>query len=260
MPVLLPVWWLAVQLALWRLHLPSPPMWSKCDFRRRYGWQMEEKDTMAPWMPTERSPVTRESEDFGKVFIPHETVQRWAKPGFNKFLSPMPFWNTVCADHRNVCILGCLPNITRNAIVNCAELVTYDIIKELILKYDLMTGELFFLVTSNYSCINRPLFLAFGFGVGHIITHLCNLHLCSLQITFHAISLLPSVLGSAPQSWLLQWMWWRPASWTLPLASTPVPSIVPWQCWQKRDPVPSTKGVYILYTDLCYHLVSLAVT
>ncbi|XP_041864375.1 mitochondrial uncoupling protein 2-like [Melanotaenia boesemani] len=37
---------------------------------------------------------------------------------------------------------GCLPNITRNAIVNCAELVTYDIIKELILKYDLMTDNL----------------------------------------------------------------------------------------------------------------------
>ena len=36
---------------------------------------------------------------------------------------------------------GCLPNITRNAIVNCSELVTYDIIKELILKNDLMTGE-----------------------------------------------------------------------------------------------------------------------
>lgn len=34
-----------------------------------------------------------------------------------------------------------MPNITRNAIVNCAELVTYDMIKELILKYDLMTGE-----------------------------------------------------------------------------------------------------------------------
>ncbi|KAI1903197.1 hypothetical protein AGOR_G00024730 [Albula goreensis] len=37
---------------------------------------------------------------------------------------------------------GCLPNITRNAIVNCAELVTYDIIKELILKHDLMTDNL----------------------------------------------------------------------------------------------------------------------
>lgn len=41
----------------------------------------------------------------------------------------------------NFFLLGCMPNITRNAIVNCAELVTYDIIKELILKYDLMTGK-----------------------------------------------------------------------------------------------------------------------
>ncbi|XP_036975683.1 mitochondrial uncoupling protein 2-like isoform X1 [Acanthopagrus latus] len=37
---------------------------------------------------------------------------------------------------------GCLPNITRNAIVNCSELVTYDIIKELILKNDLMTDNM----------------------------------------------------------------------------------------------------------------------
>ncbi|XP_039986345.1 mitochondrial uncoupling protein 2-like [Xiphias gladius] len=36
---------------------------------------------------------------------------------------------------------GCLPNITRNAIVNCSELVTYDVIKELILKYHLMTDS-----------------------------------------------------------------------------------------------------------------------
>ncbi|KAM7374149.1 hypothetical protein PAMP_006824 [Pampus punctatissimus] len=37
---------------------------------------------------------------------------------------------------------GCMPNITRNAIVNCAELVTYDLIKEIILKYNLMTDNL----------------------------------------------------------------------------------------------------------------------
>ncbi|XP_030297947.1 mitochondrial uncoupling protein 2-like isoform X1 [Sparus aurata] len=37
---------------------------------------------------------------------------------------------------------GCLPNIARNAIVNCSELVTYDIIKELILKNDLMTDNM----------------------------------------------------------------------------------------------------------------------
>lgn len=34
-----------------------------------------------------------------------------------------------------------MPNITRNAIVNCAELVTYDLIKEAILTRQLMTGE-----------------------------------------------------------------------------------------------------------------------
>ncbi|KAM6933164.1 dicarboxylate carrier UCP2-like [Xenentodon cancila] len=33
---------------------------------------------------------------------------------------------------------GCLPNIFRNAIVNCSELVTYDVIKELLLKNSLM--------------------------------------------------------------------------------------------------------------------------
>ncbi|XP_041115793.1 mitochondrial uncoupling protein 2-like [Polyodon spathula] len=37
---------------------------------------------------------------------------------------------------------GTLPNITRNAIVNAAELVTYDIIKETILKYKLLTDNL----------------------------------------------------------------------------------------------------------------------
>ncbi|KAM9318506.1 dicarboxylate carrier UCP2-like [Pholidichthys leucotaenia] len=37
---------------------------------------------------------------------------------------------------------GCLPNIARNAIVNCSEMVTYDIIKELILKYQLMTDNM----------------------------------------------------------------------------------------------------------------------
>lgn len=40
-----------------------------------------------------------------------------------------------------MCCPGCLPNIARNSIVNCSELVTYDIIKELILTHKLMTGE-----------------------------------------------------------------------------------------------------------------------
>lgn len=37
---------------------------------------------------------------------------------------------------------GCLPNITRNAIVNCSELVTYDMIKEFILKNNLLTDDM----------------------------------------------------------------------------------------------------------------------
>ncbi|XP_068600083.1 dicarboxylate carrier UCP2-like [Brachionichthys hirsutus] len=52
---------------------------------------------------------------------------------------------------------GCMPNITRNAIVNCSELVTYDVIKELILKYDLMTD-------------NLPCHLTAGFGAGFCTT------------------------------------------------------------------------------------------
>ncbi|XP_043929316.1 mitochondrial uncoupling protein 2-like isoform X2 [Protopterus annectens] len=37
---------------------------------------------------------------------------------------------------------GTMPNITRNAIVNCAELVTYDLIKEALLLHHLMTDHL----------------------------------------------------------------------------------------------------------------------
>lgn len=40
----------------------------------------------------------------------------------------------------NVCP-GTLPNITRNALVNCTELVTYDLIKEAILRHKLMSGK-----------------------------------------------------------------------------------------------------------------------
>ncbi|XP_053556800.1 mitochondrial brown fat uncoupling protein 1 [Bombina bombina] len=37
---------------------------------------------------------------------------------------------------------GTFPNVTRNAIVNCTELVTYDLIKENLLQYKLMTDNL----------------------------------------------------------------------------------------------------------------------
>ncbi|XP_075045611.1 mitochondrial brown fat uncoupling protein 1 isoform X1 [Mixophyes fleayi] len=37
---------------------------------------------------------------------------------------------------------GTFPNVTRNAIVNCTELVTYDLIKEALLQYKLLTDNL----------------------------------------------------------------------------------------------------------------------
>ncbi|CAM9438837.1 dicarboxylate carrier UCP2-like [Lampetra fluviatilis] len=52
---------------------------------------------------------------------------------------------------------GTLPNITRNAIVNCGELVTYDIIKETLLKHNLLTD-------------NLPCHLVAAFGAGFCAT------------------------------------------------------------------------------------------
>ncbi|KAL8191320.1 UNVERIFIED_CONTAM: Mitochondrial uncoupling protein 3 [Gekko kuhli] len=52
---------------------------------------------------------------------------------------------------------GTLPNITRNAIVNCGELVTYDLIKEALLKYHLMTD-------------NFPCHFVAAFGAGFCAT------------------------------------------------------------------------------------------
>lgn len=96
-----------------------------------------------------------------------------------------------------------MPNITRNAIVNCAELVTYDLIKETILKYDLMTGEMkktqmiagttdihVVLKTSKISTI------AVGSDVASV----------SLQTTCHVTSRLPLLQASAQQLWHPLWM------------------------------------------------------
>ncbi|CAL8362484.1 unnamed protein product [Lota lota] len=63
--------------------------------------------------------------------------------GGRRYNSTMDAYRTIARDEGVRGLWkGCLPNITRNAIVNCAELVTYDLIKELILKYDLMTDNL----------------------------------------------------------------------------------------------------------------------
>nr|XP_012600313.1 mitochondrial uncoupling protein 3 [Microcebus murinus] len=52
---------------------------------------------------------------------------------------------------------GTFPNITRNAIVNCAEMVTYDIIKEKLLDYRLLTD-------------NFPCHFVSAFGAGFCAT------------------------------------------------------------------------------------------
>lgn len=48
---------------------------------------------------------------------------------------------------------GTLPNITRNALVNCTELVTYDLIKEAILRHNLLSGEWWSPVTNTHNSI-----------------------------------------------------------------------------------------------------------
>ncbi|XP_061536376.1 mitochondrial brown fat uncoupling protein 1 isoform X3 [Phycodurus eques] len=50
-----------------------------------------------------------------------------------------------------------LPNITRNALVNCTELVTYDLIKEAILRHKLMSD-------------NLPCHFVSAFGAGFVTT------------------------------------------------------------------------------------------
>ncbi|KAK9402642.1 mitochondrial uncoupling protein 3-like [Crotalus adamanteus] len=52
---------------------------------------------------------------------------------------------------------GTFPNITRNAIVNCGEMVTYDLIKETLLKHHLMTD-------------NFPCHFVAAFGAGFCAT------------------------------------------------------------------------------------------
>ncbi|KAK5899098.1 hypothetical protein CesoFtcFv8_008612 [Champsocephalus esox] len=52
---------------------------------------------------------------------------------------------------------GTLPNITRNALVNCTELVTYDLIKEAILKHRLLSD-------------NLPCHFVSAFGAGFVTT------------------------------------------------------------------------------------------
>lgn len=53
---------------------------------------------------------------------------------------------------------GTSPNVARNAIVNCAELVTYDLIKDTLLKANLMTGVLESLQAGRCGCLKTTSF------------------------------------------------------------------------------------------------------
>lgn len=117
--------WLAAPRAPWRCPSRSPQTWSRFDSRRRWTWTAWRVATAAPCRPTNTSTRTRVSGDSGKV--PSLT---WALPHRKRPL-------------RHGCLVvspGTLPNITRNALVNCTELVTYDMIKEAILRHKLMSG------------------------------------------------------------------------------------------------------------------------
>uniref|UniRef100_A0A8D0W5A2 Uncoupling protein 3 n=1 Tax=Sus scrofa TaxID=9823 RepID=A0A8D0W5A2_PIG len=67
-----------------------------------------------------------------------------AGPGSNrKYSGTMDAYRTIAREEGVRGLWkGILPNITRNAIVNCAEMVTYDVIKEKVLDYHLLTDNL----------------------------------------------------------------------------------------------------------------------
>ncbi|XP_047609517.1 mitochondrial uncoupling protein 3 isoform X2 [Phacochoerus africanus] len=67
-----------------------------------------------------------------------------AGPGSNrKYSGTMDAYRTIAREEGVRGLWkGILPNITRNAIINCAEMVTYDVIKEKVLDYHLLTDNL----------------------------------------------------------------------------------------------------------------------
>lgn len=98
----------------------------------------------------------------------------------------------------SLCLSGCLPNITRNAIVNCSELVTYDIIKELILKHNLMSGMCKHFTFSHWNF--RHLITALFFPYWTFSPDFVDLdkQMCFPQTTCRVTSQQPSLQVSAP--------------------------------------------------------------
>ncbi|XP_028903657.1 mitochondrial uncoupling protein 3 isoform X1 [Ornithorhynchus anatinus] len=64
------------------------------------------------------------------------------EPGSRKYSGTVDAYRTIAREEGVRGLWkGTVPNITRNAIVNCAEMVTYDLIKESLTDHHLMTGE-----------------------------------------------------------------------------------------------------------------------
>lgn len=98
---------------------------------------------------------------------------------FNPFLrTPLSFFRLFTMLN---CLSGCLPNIARNSIVNCCELVTYDIIKELILTHNLMTGKCkhFKLIPRNFRHLMSSCYCSWLFNSAFFVfnrQHALSLH------------------------------------------------------------------------------------
>uniref|UniRef100_A0A2K6CXM6 Uncoupling protein 2 n=1 Tax=Macaca nemestrina TaxID=9545 RepID=A0A2K6CXM6_MACNE len=68
--------------------------------------------------------------------------QAQARAGGRRYQSTVDAYKTIAREEGFGGLWkGTSPNVARNAIVNCAELVTYDLIKDALLKANLMTGS-----------------------------------------------------------------------------------------------------------------------
>lgn len=118
--------WQAAPQVPWLWQWPSPQMLSRFAFKLRPGLEVA-GNTKALWRRTRPLPVRKGSEASGKV-------SAWVPLVPSSSLFSLVSQVTLP-------LLGTSPNVARNAIVNCTELVTYDLIKDTILKANLMAGE-----------------------------------------------------------------------------------------------------------------------
>ncbi|XP_074083539.1 mitochondrial brown fat uncoupling protein 1 [Macrotis lagotis] len=84
--------------------------------------------------------IVAQPTDVVKVRLQAQSSLAGAKP---RYTGTFQAYKTIASEEGTRGLWkGTTPNVTRNAIVNSAELVTYDIIKENLLKYNLLTDNL----------------------------------------------------------------------------------------------------------------------